>query len=347
MPQSAHPSRKKTAIIVLSGAVEKGGFDAGVLRILAKREIEVVRIVAASSGALTGTAYAAGVRSRNQREMAEKLVSVWQDKAGWWDITHFNLRSFLRAEGISDHKNLRALLRQVVRPSQCPDPAPIELELVVAPLEGVQVRVGGEFLTTYTQLLHFGGDAFDRQERLEQVFTVALASASFPIIFKPIHVPGLGPCIDGGLVSSTPIRYACAGKMGASADAILVVAPTPAHAPEPRHPFAGRKLYSHIIEMFFNERLHTDLRESRKRNAVLSKLDELARKRGWTAEEIGVIKDAIGFEHKHAIPIISIRPLVPLPGDIFSGFFNPFDRERYVEAGMERATQVFDQLGWR
>lgn len=347
MQEAAHASDRKAVTIVLSGSLTKGGFDAGVFRSLAERNIKVVRIVAVSSGALNGTAYAAGVRSRQEKTMAEDLVTAWQDKAGWRDIFHVSLPGILRREGFLDHKKLRALLRSSIKPSAIADPAPIELIMVVAPLFGAPGCIGNERATTYTKVLSFGSESFDRQDRLEEVFTAAIASASFPGIFIPTNVPGVGPCTDGGLVDSTPIRYACRGEVGSSVDAILVIAFTPADNPDHHRVLRGRRFLSHMINMLFSERLYHDLREIVARNTVLAKLDMLARQWQWTAEEVSALKDALGFEHKRVIPTISIRPLAPLPGDPFSGFFSAADRRRYVEAGTARASQVLDQLGWR
>ena len=47
------------------------------------------------------------------------------------------------------------------------------------------------------------------------------------------------------------------------------------------------------------------------------------------------------------LQIIPIRPLTPLPGNAFSGFFSSGVRRRYIEVGIERANQVLDQIGWR
>jgi predicted acylesterase/phospholipase RssA len=278
--------------------------------------------------------------------MAERLVAAWQDQAGWRDILHISLPGILRRDGLFDHKKLRALLRRNIQPSTIPDPAPIELLIVVAPLQGVPGRIGNKEATTYTKVLRFGGEHFDRPEGLEEVFTAAIASASFPCLFTPTLVPGVGLCIDGGLVNSTPVRHACAGELGSSVDAVLVVAPTPVDRPEPRREFHGRSLLTHLTDMLFSERLYHDLRDVLERNALLSRIEALARQEQWTPEQVGAFLEALGLTHKRVLPLVPIRPLTPLPGDPFSGLFSATERRRYIEEGMARASAVLDELGW-
>jgi len=39
------------------------------------------------------------------------------------------------------------------------------------------------------------------------VGAAATASAGLPIVFAPVTVDGLGPCIDGGTVNNTPMKW--------------------------------------------------------------------------------------------------------------------------------------------
>ena len=332
--------------VVLAGAITKGAFEAGVLQVIAARGIAVARIVAASSGALNGTAYAAGVRARRERAAAADLARLWQERGGLCDVLHPSLRDILRCRGLSDQRRLRSILRDNVLPSRIADPAPIELNLLTAPLRGCRTTVQGELVTTYTQVVRFGGASFDAQELLEQVFTVATASAALPGLYAPVDLPGLGRCVDGGLVANTPIRYAYGDDGGASIDAILVVAASPAALDVPPRPFTGIALMAHVVDMLFSEWLFQDLRESRVESTRIAALDALARQKGWSPAELREIREALGWGQRHVVPILSIRPITPLPGTLFSGFTDAEMRRTYVAAGVERARAVLDALGW-
>jgi predicted acylesterase/phospholipase RssA len=327
--------------------VTKGAFEAGVLQVLAQRGIAVERIVAASSGALNGVVYAAGVRARRERAAAAEMVELWERHGGWRDVLHLSVRDVLTRRGISDQKNLYALLRDSVLPTAAADPAPIELHLITAPLRGSEGSTLDEPATTYTRVVSFGGQWFDEQEALSRVLTAATASAALPILFTPVDLPGLGPCVDGGLVANTPIRYAYGEDEGASIDAILVVAATPAFLGQPSRDYRGGDLVAHVVDMVFSEWLYQDLRRGRAVNGGLDALAALAEKKGWSPAEQEEIRAAFGWERRHVVPIVSIRPLTPLPGTLFSGFTDGAVRRRYVAVGRERARDVLDRLGWR
>jgi predicted acylesterase/phospholipase RssA len=327
--------------------VTKGAFEAGVLQVLAQRGIAVERIVAASSGALNGVVYAAGVRARRERAAAAELVELWESHGGWRDVLHLSLSDLLCLRGISDQKNLYALLHASVLPSNAFDPAPIELHLITAPLRGSEGSTLDEPATTYTHVVSFGGQWFDEQEALDRVLTAATASAALPILYTPVDLPGLGPCVDGGLVANTPIRYAYGEDEGASIDAILVVAATPAFLGQPGRDYRGGDLVAHVVDMLFSEWLYQDLRRSRAINEGLRAVAALAEKKGWSPAEQEEIGAALGWERRHVVPIISIRPTTPLPGTLFSGFTDRAVRRQWVAVGRQRAVDVLEGLGWR
>lgn len=339
--------RPRAVAILLAGAVTKGAFEAGVLQVLAQRGIAVERIVAASSGALNGVVYAAGVRSRRERAAAAELVELWEQRGGWRDVLHFSLRDMLLLRGISDQRKLIGLLNESVLPTGAADPAPIELHLITAPLRGSEGSTLDEPATTYTKVVSFGGEWFDEQAALDRVLTAATASAALPILYTPVDLPGLGPCVDGGLVANTPIRYAYGEDEGASIDAILVVAATPAFLGQTGRDYRGGALVAHVVDMLFSEWLYQDLRHSRAVNERLRAIAALARKKGWSLAEQEEISAALGWERRHVVPIISIRPTVPLPGTLLSGFTDRGLRRTYVTVGRERARDVLDRLGWR
>ncbi len=148
-------------------------------------------------------------------------------------------------------------------------------------------------------------------------------------------------------MANTPIRYAFGDDGGASIDAILVVAATPASLGPERREYTGGALLAHVIDMLFSEWLFQDLRRSHRLNERLGALEALARRKGWSPEDLHEVRAALGWERRRAMSIVSIRPLLPLPGTLFSGFRDAGVRRAYVAAGEERARAVLDELGWR
>jgi NTE family protein len=324
--------------VILAGAVAKGAFEAGALEVLAGADAQVVRIVAASSGALNGVAYAAAVRGRRERDGAAELAALWRDRATWADVVHVDWRELLHKSAISDLSRVRALLRDGVTRVKLADPGEIDLRIVVSPLDGRDGDIGGRPATTYEGMLAFDGAAFDDDARFEDVITAACASASFPFVFAPTEVPGLGRCIDGGAVNNTPIGWAIDDALGRTLDAVLVIAPVVEHLVTPRGELHGAELLGHLIDMLINERLYRDLREGEQRNAALRALAALPAQ--------SAILDALGWTGARPIDLIQIRPLEPLPGSAFSAFRDRDQRAAYLDAGATRARAVLGELGW-
>lgn len=335
-------SNRPTVAIILAGAVAKGAFEAGALSVIADANVRVARIVAASSGALNGTYFAAAVRARRERAAAKELIELWEDHAAWSDVVHVNLADVASREGLSDSTKLHALLARSVRPTQVADPAPINLRLVVAPLAGAHGSIGSAAATTYEQVLEFDGPDFDDDASLDRMFTAAVASAAFPGLFAPAHVPDLGACVDGGTVNNTPIAHTLDGTVGASVDTIVVISATPLLAPPPRAELRGADLAGHLVEMLINERLYRDLREAEHRNQAVAALQRLG-DGALGGDQIIEVKRAHGWERVRPIQIVQIRPLAPLPGNSFSGFHDAACRSLYVRAGAERAQRVVEE----
>jgi NTE family protein len=334
--------------VILAGAVAKGAFEAGALQVIAERGIPVRRIVAASSGALNGAVYAAGVRARDERAAAAEMVTLWRDKGDWGDAVHMSLGHFLMGDGIADGKNLLLQLRQHVRPPRNAEAerAPIDLRILVAPLDGGDGAIGTARATTYERVLAFKDGAFDTRAGLEEVFRAAVASAAFPIVFAPVDVPGVGACLDGGVVNNTPVDYALDGGRDQEVEAVVVISPTPEIVPPHQGPYTGLDLLSQLVDVLINERLYRDLRRAEATNDVLAKLRGVAGARGWDADTVEAIKQTVDLAGKREIPIVRIRPLDTLPGNAFSGFLDRGAREAYLDAGTARAEQVLDGLGW-
>src|SRR6185295_17899181 len=151
------------------GAVAKGAFEAGVLQILAKARVDVMRIVAASAGSLNGVVYAAGIAAGHPGEAAEQLVKLWTSEASWRKVFHINLVDlFVRRDGISDEKKLLEILREHVTPVGTQ--AAIDLRILVSPLGGRDGNIGAEPATTYEYVVDFDEDDFTSEQKLAPVF---------------------------------------------------------------------------------------------------------------------------------------------------------------------------------
>ncbi len=325
--------------VILAGAVAKGAFEAGALQVLARADVQVARIVAASSGALNGVAYAAAVRGRRERDGADELVALWRDHASWTDVVHLDWRELWHRDAISDLSRVRTILEEDVKRVTIADPAEIDLRIIVAPLGGNTGDIGGQPATTYEAMLAFGGADFDDDARYQRVVTAALASSSFPLVFAPTDVPGLGRCIDGGAVNNTPIGWAIDDALGQSLDAVLVIAPVVETLRAPIGDLRGAEFVGHLVDMLINERLYRDLREAERRNAALRALAALT-----PAPDAALA--ALGWTGMRPIDVVQIRPLDPLPGSAFSAFRDRAQRIAYLEAGAARARAVLGALGW-
>jgi NTE family protein len=215
----------KTIAVVLAGAVARGAFEAGVIRALADADVKIVRIIASSAGALNGVVLASSVRDKNLCAGAEALHALWRDHATWSEVFHVSLPGLLSRHGISDQKKLIALLEQHMPPSQPDDPADINLRIVVAPLNGRPGSIDGHPATTFESICEFDTTAFASREALADVFAAATATATagLPIVFAPVEIDGLGPCLDGGMVNNTPMKCGrSTARSAAEVDAIVV-----------------------------------------------------------------------------------------------------------------------------
>ena len=138
----------KTAV-VLAGGVAKGAFEAGALDVLIERGVRPSQIVGASSGALNAAMLAAGVRARRARDATQRLVELWRDEASFMRFVHLSLRDLVEGSGLSDSKDVLALLREEVPRIATAALDPVQLRIVVAALEGVVRSVGGAPATTF------------------------------------------------------------------------------------------------------------------------------------------------------------------------------------------------------
>jgi len=338
--------KTKTIAIVLAGAVARGAFEAGVIEALAEADVKIVRIIAASAGALNGTVLASAVRGRNVRAGAAALHGLWRDHATWSEVFHVSLRDILARDGISDQKQLLRLLNQHVKLSQPADPADINLRIVVAPLNGCRGSIGGHPATSFESICDFDTTAFASREALDGVFAAATASAGLPIVFAPVEIDGIGPCIDGGMVNNTPMKWALDGSIGAEIDAIVVVATSVELATEPAADLGALGMVGHFAEMLIDERLYRDLREAAQVNDTLARLDALVQSGVLDVAQRASVMAVLGWAGRRTVEIVQIRPTAALRGSAFSGFFHADVRTEQLAAGLARGRDVLRGLGW-
>ncbi|HTL35669.1 MAG TPA: patatin-like phospholipase family protein [Kofleriaceae bacterium] len=333
--------------LVLAGSVAKGAYAAGALARIAEADVEIVRIVATSAGALNAVGYARGLRARDARGAAAQLEQLWLDEATPLGVFHPSLVEIAKGEGFSDSSKILALLREHVIPVTAADRAEIELRLICAPLAGSDGAISDRVATTYERVLVFDGATFDSAAGLAPLFDAAAASAALPFVFAPVEVPGNGPCVDGGAVNNTPIKWALGTlpdgrRLGPYVDAIIVVAPIPERVPPPESELRGIALAAHLVEMLINERLYRDLREADQRNTALRALAALPLDPDLARRVI----NALDWDQVQEVPIVQIRPVTALPGHAFTGFFERSAREAYVQRGRDDAANVLASRGW-
>lgn len=336
----------KRIALVLAGAVAQGAYEVGVIRALARAGVDIVRIVAASSGALNGTVLAAALRRRDPVAGGETLALLWRDHAEWNEVFHISVRDLVKRDGLSDQKRLIELLHDHVPPSQPADPAEINLRLIVAALHGCRGAIGADPATTFESVRDFDSADFATTDGLARVFTAAVASAALPMAFAPVEVDALGPCVDGGTVNNTPMKWALDGALGASIDAIVVIATSVAHRVAPPDLDGVFARVGHLISMLIGERLYRDLREAEQVNAALARLDALVQAGAIDAAQLARVKRALGWADRRTVDIIPIRPVAELPGNAFAGFFDADLRREYLDIGYTRGLEVLGGLGW-
>lgn len=318
--------------LILPGAVAKGAYEAGVIDTIIKKDIRVDRIIATSSGALNGVAYAAGIRAGQEKKMAERLVHSWIEHGSWHDSLSFNPLSWLKGAGLSDRTELMKMLHSLVTPCRSQEKHDIELRIIVAPLNGVRGKIGERDATTYEKVLHFSGKDFDTAEGLERIFEATTAACAFPGLFSPVEIEGLGPCADGGAVNNAPIKYALSDAV---VDDIIIVVPFPAVMSQPES-LQGLKLINHMVEILINERLYRDLKEAEVVNNEVRKLDKLVTSGIIDAAQLTAVKELLGIR---PVQITQVRPSEPFKNSAFSGFFSKTDRTQLVEAGRKAALE--------
>ncbi|MCU0658476.1 MAG: patatin-like phospholipase family protein [Polyangiaceae bacterium] len=330
--------QQRTAL-VLSGAVAKGPFHAGVIHTLIERGVALHAVVGTSAGALTASLLGAGLVSDQPGRAAEEISRLWLDKAAWNEFASVTGRSLLKIQGLFRSDRVKLMLQggiDEVMASATASPRDVPVTLVATNLNGhpdTSALADGP-RTSYEWPLRFRADDYFDVKRRAQVVQAATASATFPGLFVPEPVEEV-PCVDGGAVNNAPISYAIEDP---TIERVIVVSPQPPQPPAPST-LGGFDLLGHLVDILINERLHRDLQLAHRINHRLGLLEQAME--GLPAERRGAILGALGWRR---LQVLEVRPLEALPGNALTGFWDKDARARYHEAGRRRAREVLDSL---
>jgi predicted acylesterase/phospholipase RssA len=314
--QGGDGSGRRHVALILAGAAAKGPYAAGALSSLAERsDLEVTTVIGASSGALNGAVYAAGLRVGSAAEAARLLNRLWRKEAQLPGILSRKRRVGIVREALGEFMDRK-------------DERPVSLRVVLASLRGHRDAHG--YVRSET-VFDFGPDSFRNPERLDFMAEVCVASGAIPGLFAPHPLstedggadPG-SPYWDGGTVNNTPLGLAL--KTSVDLDHLIVVTPDANQvAPGPFSRFSA----SRLITLLIDERLARDLHEARSFNEELTELSKLVDAR--------LLREKLGWRK---LEILEIRPEQPLEGDLLKGFFFPGLRNDYLARGKEAADRA-------
>lgn len=316
-PDGEGAARPLRAALVVAGAAGVGPFAAGALSALAahQRQYQVTAVVGASSGALNGALYAAGLRAGRAGEAAALAEDLWRDRARMPQILSDDYR--------------RSIVREALeRFGDLPRVAEVRLRLLVTSMRGELREAEGHRYTSFEDEFVFTARDLESGEGMRFIAEAAVASAALPVIFKPQMVQERGPYWDGGLVNNTPIGKAIDDDPGI--EHIVIITPDPALVP-PREHF-GRFSLGRLKQIAIDERLARDILTARRFNKDLRQLAAL-----------GVDMDRVraGMSWR-LLDFLEIRPEDSLPAGFLGGFFSRKRREDYLAAGRAAAQRVLD-----
>jgi NTE family protein len=320
--------------VVLAGAVAQGAFAAGAIEALARHRVPITRIVATSSGALSGTLLAAGVRAGRVADAADTLAELWRDDAKWCNALDPSARNIVRGRGLSTSDKVRRIVRDAVEPF-VPGCEPIDLRLVLTALAGDPNVRHDKGATSFESVLRFADDDFDHAAARDRLYTATVAAAAFPGLYAPIDVPGLGACVDGGAVNDAPIGHALDGN-NLSRVVVITNAPKVVNPP----PLHGVALAEHLAQVLIDERLYRDLRSAHTVNRQLAALERLASQGCLSAATLAQVKNALGWPHRRRLELVEIRPRTALRGGAFTALGDRALRAEYIAEGRRAAEEA-------
>lgn len=325
--------------LVLAGAVAKGAFEAGVLSVLAQTQEDIGFIAATSAGALNAAVYATGIRHDRTERATQVLTQLWDDRADLRDVAKLDLHALFGLRGFSGSSRLGKVVTdgmEATAEGAHPSKA-VELKLVTTRLSGKTRQHHETSGTTFEEVVTFSAESFDTRKGREGIAQAALASAAFPVLYEPVELPGIGPCVDGGVVNNTPITWAIEG----GADRVIVVTGNPT-AEARSHELSGVELLAHEVDIAINERLFRDLLYARSINNKLARLQNTFQTHNLTDDQRREVLKALRWK---PLDIVEIRPTRALPGNAFSGLKDREVRLEYLKIGREAAREALKLPG--
>jgi NTE family protein len=331
---TATASIPETAVVI-TGAVAQGAFAAGALQVLAEHDVPISRVVATSAGSLTGTFLAAGIHAGRVNEATNALVDLWIHSAHWRNALDISARDLLCARGLSTTKAIETVLRHAVESIVPGAQRPVDLRLIAPALHGNPMTRRTEGATSYECAFRFTAHDFATPTSRQRLYSAAMASAAFPGLYAPVHVPGVGDCIDGGAVNNAAIKHALDG---CDLRRVIVITNTPTLTATPS--LGGASLVEHIFSAIIHERMYRDLREARVVNYQLAALDDLVASRVIGSAQLAAVKAALHWQHKRRLQLVEIRPATSMRGGAFSGLSDRRLREEYIREGRRAAEEA-------
>ena len=171
----------------------------------------------------------------------------------------------------------------------------------------------------------------------------SMEPTGIPVLFAPATVDAATNLVDGGAVNNAPIKYALSVK---DVELVIVVASTMQKLePGPNADaglwpaLSGPRLVTRLVDTLINERLYRDMREAVDVNRALRAVEE------FEPELRRRVLQALGWEDRRQIALVSVQPTEPLPGGSFAGFFSRRRRIEYLERGRQRAREVLGAVG--
>jgi len=323
------PTPASKTAVVLAGGVAKGAFEAGALDVLIEHGVRMSQVVGASSGSLNAALLAAGIRAGRERDATRRLVELWRDDASWMRVFHFSWKDIVSRTGLSDSREILALVRREFPAMATAAVQPVRLRIVVAALRGVHATLSARDATTFEGVLSFADRELDADGDRDRIYQAAAASTAFPLIFHPVDVAPLGPCCDGGAVNNTPIQLAAAEGL----EEVILISPYPAVF-RTTPALEGVELVSRLVDILIHERVYRDLKAAEAANATIARLQALVAAGTLSEEQLAAV---LTTQSLRPLRITTIRPPVELEGNSFTGFLHKRLREDYIAAGRAAA----------
>jgi predicted acylesterase/phospholipase RssA len=307
---------KRKVALILAGAAAKGPYAAGALGTLSqRRDIEVTTVIGASSGALNGAVYAAGLRVGAQEEAARLLERLWRKEAQFPAIMSRKRQVSIVSEALREFLDRKEEQEVLVR-------------AIAASLPGKPDARG---YVRSESVFDFDSDSFSTPEGVEFIAEVCVASSAIPVVFPPRALRGreggldaASPYWDGGAVNNTPLGWAL--KASSDIDHLIVVTPDANQVVS--GPFS-RLSVSRLLTLLIDERLARDLHEAHSFNEELDELSKLV--------DPEVLRERLKWRK---LEILEVRPNRPLKGDFVRGFLWPGLRNEYLAQGREAAERA-------